>query len=64
MRPRAIQSVPGLHPNSRPFERLKSSRASLFEFPRYVADKTIEKPVPEDREACLRKSEGGIEAHD
>lgn len=44
MRPRAIQSVPGLDPNGSPFERLEQFARIIVKVPKAEADKNIEEP--------------------
>lgn len=54
MRPRAIQTVPGLDPNASPFERFKEFARRIISVPKEEADKvngipTKAKRIPSDR---------------
>jgi hypothetical protein len=44
VRPRAIQSVPGLDPHGSPFERFKQFARLIVRIPKDEADENIEKP--------------------
>lgn len=43
MRPRAIQSVPGLDPNGSPFDRLTQFARMIVSVPKAEADKEMKK---------------------
>ena len=43
MRPRAIQTVPGLNPDSSPFERFREFARMIVSVPKAEADREMEK---------------------
>jgi hypothetical protein len=60
MRPRLIQSVPGLDPNDTPFERFRKFARRLAQIPKAEADKNTDKPIVAKTVRDTRKSKRGI----
>jgi hypothetical protein len=55
MRPRAIQSVPGLDPNGTPFERLRQFAKMVVSVPKKELEKEITKSGSAKHGAGLKK---------
>lgn len=55
MRPRAVQSVPGLDPNATPFERFEQFARLIVAVPKSEVEKQVEKSGSAKNGAGLKK---------